>query len=168
MKIGWNFTAIVKFLYKIDFKNNINIKGYNIITFNNMNLIKPFRINSLKTMIPFLQKRYIPMASQLTVPMAVPMALPLTVPMAVPMSPMAIPMAIPMTVPMSALLTGDLFANESLYQYEPSCFTCKHFIKTYDKMFDTVYSGKCSLYYDIDNDKQIKYKKNSSIALSIS
>ena len=98
-----------------------------------MNLIKPFRINSLKTMIPFLQKRYIPMASQLTVPMAITMVSP---------------------------LTGDLFANESFYQYEPSCFTCKHFIKTYDKKFDTVYSGKCSLYYDIDNDKQIRYKNS--------
>ena len=141
MKIGWNFTAIVKFLYKIDFKNNINIKGYNIITFNNMNLIKPFRINSLKTMIPFLQKRYIPMASQLTVPMSSPLT-------------------VPTAIPMSALLTGDLFANESFYWYEPSCFTCKHFIKTYDKKFDTVYSGKCSLYYDIDNDKQIRYKNS--------
>ena len=96
-----------------------------------MNLIKPFRINSLKAMIPFLQKRYIPMAASLTVPM------PVTMP-----------------VPMSSLLTDDFWGNVNCSQYDPCCFTCKHFIKE----FDTVYSGKCNLYYYIDDDKQLKYK----------
>ena len=107
-----------------------------------MNLIKPFRINSLKTMIPFLQKRYTPLASQLTVPTAVPM------------SPLTVPMAIPMAIPMVSPLTGYLWANEGFSQYDPCCFTCKHFIKKND----TIYPGKCKLYYYIDDDKQIKYK----------
>ena len=104
-----------------------------------MNLIKPFRINSLKAMIPFLQKRYIPMASSLTVPMPVPM--PITMPITMP-------------IPTPSPLTGDFWENVTCAQYDPCCFTCKHFIKE----FDTVYSGKCNLYYYIDDDKQLKYK----------
>ena len=99
-----------------------------------MNLIKPFRINSLKTMMPFLQKRHT-MASSLTVPMPVPMP-----------------------VPMASPLIGDFWANVSCSQYDSCCLTCKHFIKTYDKKFDIVSSGKCNLYYYIDDDKQVKYK----------
>ena len=95
-----------------------------------MNLIKPFRINSLKTMIPFLQKRYTPLASQLTVPTA-----------------------ITMPVPMTSPLIGNFWTHVNDSQYDPCCFTCKHFIKKYD----TIYPGKCKLYYYIDDDKQIKY-----------